>query len=132
MLFRSQVLKGLVRRRQAEQALFLKDMPQLAEGGITQGPSIAGERGPGHPEAVIPLINGRVPVDLGNLLAQILPEQEPEQTEPAPELDLAAMIPRQDQDSDLDQDLVAVLENLVRDGRRQQEASQLLLRSRIH
>lgn len=38
---------------------FLVNLPQMAAGGITTGPSIAGEAGP---EAVIPLRNGRVPV----------------------------------------------------------------------
>jgi GH24 family phage-related lysozyme (muramidase) len=52
---------GLMRRRSAEQALFLRDMPMMGDGGITEGPSIAGEAGP---EAVIPLSDGRVPVDL--------------------------------------------------------------------
>ena len=45
--------------------LGIKDVPHvemMAKGGITKGPSIAGEAGP---EAVIPLKNGAVPVDLG-------------------------------------------------------------------
>lgn len=37
----------------------LVNLPGFAEGGITSGPSLAGEAGP---EAVIPLRNGRVPV----------------------------------------------------------------------
>lgn len=37
----------------------LVNLPPMAEGGITSGPSLAGEAGP---EAVIPLRNGRVPV----------------------------------------------------------------------
>lgn len=56
-------LPGLANRRQAERALFLSDMPQLADGGITNQPSIAGEAGA---EAVIPLMNGRVPIELGS------------------------------------------------------------------
>ena len=41
------------------------DKPQMAEGGITQGPSIAGEAGP---EAVVPLSGGRViPVQMTGL-----------------------------------------------------------------
>lgn len=44
----------------------LKEAPKMAEGGITQGPSIAGEAGP---EAVIPLANGRsISVDMPGLI----------------------------------------------------------------
>ena len=57
------VLPILVRRREAERALFLKDMPMLAQGGIATKPSIAGEAGA---EAVIPITDGRVHVDLGD------------------------------------------------------------------
>lgn len=58
------VLPGLEKRRASEQSLFLKDMPQMAAGGITKGPSIVGEAGP---EAVIPMQGNKVPVDLGNV-----------------------------------------------------------------
>ena len=44
----------------------VEDMAKMADGGITRGPSIAGEAGP---EAVIPLPNGRsVPVDMPGLV----------------------------------------------------------------
>jgi GH24 family phage-related lysozyme (muramidase) len=56
------VMPGLTRRRSAEQSLFMTNMPQFAQGGITSGPSIAGEAGP---EAVIPLTHGPITVDLG-------------------------------------------------------------------
>ena len=46
--------------------LGIEKMPKMAEGGITQGPSIAGETGP---EAVIPLANGRsIQVDMPGLV----------------------------------------------------------------
>ena len=54
--------KGLSRRRGAERDLFLQDMPMLYKGGITRGPSIAGEAGP---EAVVPLPDGKtIPVTI--------------------------------------------------------------------
>ena len=71
-----EALPGLTNRRQAERALFLRDMPMLAEGGIATRPSIAGEAGP---EAVIPITNGRVPVDLTRYAGQLeslMPDQE--------------------------------------------------------
>ena len=44
--------------------------PKLADGGITKGPSIAGEAGP---EAVIPLKNGSIPLDinLGEMISAL-------------------------------------------------------------
>jgi hypothetical protein len=44
----------------------VEKMTKMADGGITQGPSIAGEAGP---EAVVPLPNGRsIPVDMPGLV----------------------------------------------------------------
>lgn len=85
---------GLARRRTAEQALFLRDMPMMGDGGITQGPSIAGERGP---EAVIPLTQGRVTVDLGTIedtLKSLIPvlEQTDPGNQPESTLDLDSML----------------------------------------
>lgn len=49
------------------------ELKQMADGGITQGPSVVGEAGP---EAVIPLKYGSVPVDLGavgDIIKQLKP-----------------------------------------------------------
>lgn len=54
----------------------------MADGGIATRPSIAGEAGP---EAVIPLVNGRVPVDLGlyaDQLQQIDTQESPDTVDP--------------------------------------------------